>query len=289
MALNRALFSSSFSGSRSLFASNALRWYSAEAGGYEFILSEKKEGNVALVSLNRPKKLNALCSQLVEELVDCLEAHDDDPEVGCIVLTGNERAFAAGADIAEMEKMEYIDVFQDKLFAPLKRVRSLKKPVIAAVNGFALGGGCELAMMCDIIMAGDKAQFGQPEIKIGTIPGIGGTQRLTKAVGKSVAMEMVLTGDFIDAEKAAKAGLVGRVVSSETLVEEALKTAAKIASMSQPIVAMAKECVNESQELSLTEGLQYEKRLFHSTFATADKKEGMNAFVEKRNPNWTHK
>jgi len=264
-------------------------WYSTEQkAAYEFILSEKKDNRVALVTLNRPKKLNALCSKLVEELVDVLENFENDPNVGCIVLTGNAKAFAAGADIAEMANMEYIDVFQDKLFDPLKRVRNLKKPLIAAVNGFALGGGCELAMMCDIILAGESAQFGQPEIKLGTIPGIGGTQRLTQAVGKSRAMEMVLTGEFITAQQALTAGLVSRVVPSDALLDDALKTAAKIASMSQPIVTMAKESVNRSLELSLTEGLQYEKRMFHSTFATKDRKEGMNAFVEKRAAKWNH-
>jgi len=267
-----------------------IQWYtSQQQAGYEFVISEKKDGNVALVTLNRPKKLNALCSQLVEELVHCLEEHENDPNIGCVVLTGSDKAFAAGADIAEMAKMGYIDVFQDKLFAPLKKIRTFKKPIIAAVSGYALGGGCELAMMCDIILASDTAQFGQPEIKLGTIPGIGGTQRLTQAIGKSRAMEMVLSGDFINAQQAASYGLVSRVVTADSLVDDALKTARKIASFSQPIVAMAKESVNQSLELSLTEGLQYEKRMFHATFATKDKKEGMNAFVEKRAPAWTNK
>jgi len=283
--LGRALFTSSIA-FRPAFSPIRQGWYST--GAYEFVLHEKKEGNVALVTLNRPKKLNALCSQLVDELVNCLESLDADPDVGCIVLTGSQKAFAAGADISEMANMEFSEVFQDNLFAPLKKVRSFKTPLIAAVNGFALGGGCELAMMCDIILAGDNAQFGQPEIKIGTIPGIGGTQRLTQAVGKSRAMEMVLTGDFISAHEAATAGLVSRVVASDKLIEDALKTATKIASMSRPIVTMAKESVNQSLELSLTEGLQYEKRMFHATFATKDKKEGMSAFVEKRPPKWSH-
>lgn len=283
MSLSRLSLSSS---SRGLFTplacSSLSRYYS------EFILS-KKEGKVALVTLNRPKKLNALCSKLVDELVDELSTLDNDPEVGAIVLTGSEKAFAAGADIAEMADMEYIEVFQDKLFAPLRQMRNMKKPIIAAVNGFALGGGCELAMMCDIIYAGNTAKFGQPEIKIGTIPGIGGTQRLTQAVGKSRAMEWCLTGEPITAEEARDAGLVGKIFPAEELVDEAIKTATKIASHSQPIVAMAKECVNQSLELSLTEGLQYERRMFHSTFATADKKEGMKAFSEKRPPVFRNK
>eukprot|EP00211_Chloroparvula_japonica_P017575 CAMPEP_0119132044 /NCGR_PEP_ID=MMETSP1310-20130426/11254_1 /TAXON_ID=464262 /ORGANISM="Genus nov. species nov., Strain RCC2339" /LENGTH=283 /DNA_ID=CAMNT_0007122655 /DNA_START=20 /DNA_END=871 /DNA_ORIENTATION=+ len=262
-----------------------VRFYGA--GGHEFVLSEKK-GSVGLVTLNRPKKLNALCDQLVTELMETLETHDADKDVGCIVLTGSSKAFAAGADISEMSHMNYAQVFQDKLFAPLHRMRNLQTPVIAAVDGFALGGGCELAMMCDIIYASQNAQFGQPEIKLGTIPGIGGTQRLTQAVGKAKAMEMVLTGDFITADMAESAGLVAKIFPSESLVEESLKQAEKIASMSRPIVTMAKECVNRSLELSLTEGLQYEKRMFHASFATHDRKEGMDAFVQKKKPNWKH-
>jgi enoyl-CoA hydratase len=249
----------------------------------------EKRGNVGLVTLNRPKQLNALCDELIAELNAAVSDFDADVEVGAMVVTGSEKAFAAGADIKEMAPRTYMDCYKSDMFDAWEGITQTSKPVIAAVNGFALGGGCELAMMCDFIIAGDKAKFGQPEIKLGTIPGVGGTQRLTRYIGKSKAMEMILTGSFMDAEAAERAGLVAKIVPAEELVEEAVKTAETIASFSQPIVKMAKECVNKAYETTLAEGVRFERRVFHSTFATEDQKEGMAAFVEKRTPEFTNK
>ncbi|KAL6078394.1 putative enoyl-CoA hydratase, mitochondrial [Balamuthia mandrillaris] len=263
---------------------------SATGQSYNNIVVEKKENRVAVITLNRPKALNALCNDLIEELNDAVHQLDHDREVGCIVLTGSTpKAFAAGADIKEMAEKSFMEVYRTNMFATWDLITKAKKPIIAAVNGYALGGGCELAMMCDFIIAGEGATFGQPEIKLGTIPGVGGTQRLTRAVGKAKAMELILTGDFMNAREAEKAGLVSRVVPDDKLLDTALQTAAKIASYSQPIVAMAKECVNQAYESTLTEGVHFERRMFHSTFATNDQKEGMKAFVEKRKDvKWTH-
>jgi len=258
------------------------------APAFEMILVEKRD-KVGLVTLNRPKALNALCDQLISEVNTAMADFDSDPQIGAVVITGSDKAFAAGADIKEMSERTYMECYKSNMFDSWENVSRTNKPVIAAVNGFALGGGCELAMMCDFILAGHKAKFGQPEIKLGTIPGVGGTQRLTRFVGKSKAMEMVLTGNFIDAEAAERAGLVARVIPAEDLVEEAVKTAAQIASFSQPIVQMAKECVNKAYETTMTEGIRFERRLFHSTFATEDQKEGMAAFVEKRDAEFKHK
>lgn len=226
---------------------------------------------------------------LISEVVQALNAFQKDPEVGAVVITGSTKAFAAGADITEMAPMTSVEMYQVQKFRSWEEITKIKKPIIAAVNGFALGGGCELAMSCDIILAGSNAQFGQPEIKLGTIPGVGGTQRFTRALGKSKAMELVLTGDRLDALSAEKLGLVSRVIPEANLVEEALALANKIAGHSQPVVAIAKECVNKAYELSLAEGLNYERKLFYSTFATEDQKEGMKAFIEKRPAVWKHK
>eukprot|EP00164_Ancoracysta_twista_P002881 GFYU01003835.1.p1 GENE.GFYU01003835.1~~GFYU01003835.1.p1 ORF type:complete len:309 (-),score=53.06 GFYU01003835.1:81-962(-) len=255
---------------------------------YDMINVEKKD-NVALITLNRPKALNALCTPLMNELSAALADIEGDKDIGCTVLTGSEKAFAAGADIKEMQPRDYLQNWNDSYLEGWSAVSSSRKPVIAAVNGFALGGGCELAMMCDIIIAGDKAKFGQPEIKLGTIPGAGGSQRLLRAIGKSRAMELCLTGDFMGADEAERKGLVSRVVPASELVDSALDTAKKIASMSKPITAMCKEAVNASYEMSLEQGLIYEKRLFWATFASEDRKEGMTAFVEKRDPAWQDK
>jgi enoyl-CoA hydratase len=256
---------------------------------YENILVETK-GKVGIVTLNRPKALNALCAALIKELGQALDAFEADDNVGCIVLTGSERAFAAGADIKEMAAKSYMDVYlADFITNGWERITVCRKPVVAAVAGFALGGGCEVAMMCDFILAADTAKFGQPEITIGTIPGAGGTQRLTRFVGKSKAMEMCLTGRMMDAAEAERAGLVSRVVPAAELMAEALKAAEKIASLSRPVVMMAKEAVNRAYETTLSEGVRFERRLFHSTFATEDQKEGMAAFVEKRPPAWKNR
>lgn len=242
-------------------------------------------GPVGLIQLNRPKALNALNDRLVTELGQALDAFEADDAIGAMVITGSEKAFAAGADIKEMKDQTFADAFNgDFITRNWERVTRCRKPVIAAVAGYALGGGCELAMMCDFIIAGDNAKFGQPEITIGTIPGAGGTQRLTRFVGKSKAMEMCLTGRMMDAEEAERSGLVSRIVPVAELVEEAVKVATKIAGLSAPIVMMAKESVNRAYETTLTEGVKSERRLFHATFATADQKEGMNAFAEKRPP-----
>lgn len=251
---------------------------------YENIIVEKRAA-VGLVTLNRPQALNALCSALIAELGQALDDMESDDAIGCIVLTGSEKAFAAGADIKEMQSQSYMDAYlSDFITDGWERVTTCRKPIIAAVAGYALGGGCEVAMMCDIILAADSAKFGQPEITIGTIPGSGGTQRLTRAVGKSKAMDMILTGRMMDAGEAERAGLVSRVLPARDLLEEAIKTAVKIASMSRPSVVMAKEAVNRAFESSLAEGVRFERRLFHSTFATEDQKEGMAAFAEKRKP-----
>ena len=253
---------------------------------YENILVEIR-GKVGLITLNRPKALNALSPDLMRELGAALAVFESDENIGATVLTGNEKAFAAGADIKAMKDWGYMDVYKsDYITAEWESVARCRKPVIAAVAGYALGGGCELAMMCDFILAGDNAKFGQPEINLGVIPGAGGTQRLPRFVGKSKAMEMVLLGQarMMDAQEAERCGLVSRIVPTAELVEEAVRTAQKIADLSLPIVMMAKEAVNRAFESTLTEGVRFERRLFHSTFAAEDQKEGMAAFTEKRKP-----
>jgi enoyl-CoA hydratase len=247
-------------------------------------LQIEAHGRVRLIRLHRPEALNALNAELIGELDQALAQFDADADVGCIVLTGSPKAFAAGADIKEMRDKSFADAFLGDFLGRWDAVARTRKPIIAAVNGFALGGGCELAMMCDFIIAGDTARFGQPEIKLGVIPGAGGTQRLTRAVGKAKAMELVLTGRLMDAAEAERAGLVARVAPADELVGEALKTAAEIATMSLPAVLMAKEAVNAAYETTLTEGVKFERRLFYSLFATRDQKEGMAAFAEKRPP-----
>jgi enoyl-CoA hydratase len=241
-------------------------------------------GRVGLVRLNRPQALNALNQALIDELNAALAAFERDGDIGAVVLTGSEKAFAAGADIKEMRDKTYMDAYLDDFITSWEGVARLRKPIIAAVAGFALGGGCELAMMCDFILAADTARFGQPEIKLGVIPGAGGTQRLTRFVGKSKAMEMCLTGRMMDAAEAERAGLVSRVIPADRLIEEALKVAASIAALSAPSVMIAKECVNRAYETTLAEGVRFERRVFHSLFATEDQKEGMAAFAEKRAP-----
>jgi len=256
---------------------------------HEMILTETR-GRVGLITLNRPKALNALCDQLMEELGQALRAYDDDPAIGAIVITGSERAFAAGADIKEMKDRGFPGVYLDDFIG--KRwecVLTIRKPVIAAVAGFALGGGCELAMMCDLILAADNAKFGQPEINLGVIPGAGGTQRLTRAIGKSKAMEMILTGRMMDATEAERANLVARIVPLAELVAEAVTLGEKIAGLSAPSVLMAKEAVNAAYETTLREGVRLERRLFASLFATEDQKEGMAAFAEKRAAQFRHR
>jgi len=256
---------------------------------YENIIVETR-GNVGLITLNRPKALNALCIALIDELGRALDTFEADDAIGCMVLTGSEKAFAAGADIKEMKDKTYAQAYgEDFITVGWERLARTRKPVIAAVAGYALGGGCEIAMMCDIVIAADTAKFGQPEITIGTIPGSGGTQRLTRAVGKAKAMEMCLTGRMMDAEEAERSGLVARVVPAADLMAEAMKTADKIAALSRPIVMMAKEAVNRAYETTLAEGIKFERRVFHATFATADQKEGMSAFAEKRPPDWKHR
>lgn len=248
----------------------------------EMILVET-HGKTGLIRLNRPQALNALCDQLMIELGTALRAFDKDPAIAAIIITGSEKAFAAGADIKEMKDRNFPGVyFNDFIGANWETVLEIQKPVIAAVSGFALGGGCELAMMCDLIIAADTAKFGQPEITLGTIPGAGGTQRLTRFVGKSKAMEMCLTGRMMDAAEAERSGLVSRVVPLDNLVDEALKVAAQIAEMSLPVLMMTKETINRAYETSLSEGVRFERRLFHSMFAIEDKREGMAAFIEKR-------
>lgn len=257
---------------------------------YKNILVESREGAVGVITLNRPEALNALNSALMGEVAEALNGFEADDNIGAIVITGNDTAFAAGADIKEMKDMSYMEMFfSDYFTAGWERVTKCRKPVIAAVSGFALGGGCELAMMCDFIIAGDNAKFGQPEINLAVLPGIGGTQRLTRLIGKSKAMEMCLTGRMIGAAEAERAGLVARVVPTADVIADAVKTAALIASKSRPAVFMCKEAVNKALETSLTDGVHFERRMFHSAFATADQKEGMAAFIEKRNPVWQNK
>jgi enoyl-CoA hydratase len=255
---------------------------------YETILAETR-GKVGLVTLNRPQALNALNSTLVAELNRALDAFEADPGVGCVVVTGSEKAFAAGADIKEMQDKGYPGTYLEDFITAWDRVAARRKPLIAAVAGFALGGGCELAMMCDIIIAADTARFGQPEIRLGVMPGAGGTQRLTRVVGKAKAMEMCLTGRMMNAEEAERSGLVSRVVPAAELLSEALKIAETIAALSLPIVMMTKESVNRAYETTLAEGIRFERRVFHAMFATADQKEGMAAFVEKRAPNFENR
>lgn len=252
---------------------------------FETILVEA-HGAVRLIRLNRPDALNALNLQLIADLNRALDEAEADPQVKCLVLTGSEKAFAAGADVKEMQAQSYVDVYLGDFVASWERVTRMRKPVIAAVSGFALGGGCELAMMCDFILASDTARFGQPEIKLGIMPGAGGSQRLTRLVGKSKAMEMCLTGRMMDAQEAERAGLVSRIVPAADLVAEALSVAQAIAGMSSPSVMMTKECVNRAYETTLSEGVRFERRVFYATFATADQKEGMRAFIEKRKPSF---
>ncbi|MFE6456483.1 enoyl-CoA hydratase [Streptomyces cinereoruber] len=254
---------------------------------YKTILVER-EDRVALVTLNRPEALNALDLRVMEEVVAAFEELDRDPGVGCVVLTGSEKAFAAGADIKEMRPRSYMDMYLSDWFTAWDRLGQVRTPTVAAVAGYALGGGCELAMLCDVLLAADTAVFGQPEIRLGVIPGIGGSQRLTRAVGKAKAMELCLTGRTMDAAEAERAGLVSRIVPADRLLAEAWEVAGTVAAMSKPVAMMAKESVNRAFETTLAEGVRFERRLFHAVFATADQKEGMSAFVEKRPPEFVH-
>ena len=260
---------------------------------YEMILVDTRgegERRAGFITLNRPKQLNALNNQLMDELGEAVMAFDADPAIGCIVITGSEKAFAAGADIGAMATYSFMDAyFGDYITRNWETLRRVRKPVIAAVAGFALGGGCELAMMCDFIIAADSAKFGQPEIKLGVIPGAGGTQRLPRAIGKSKAMDMVLTSRMMDAAEAERAGLVSRVVPADKLLDEVLAAANAICQMSLPSVMMAKECVNRAFEGPLADGMMFERRMFHALFATEDQKEGMDAFVNKRKPAFKHR
>jgi enoyl-CoA hydratase len=257
---------------------------------YEFIQVRTEGGQVGVITLNRPKQLNALSPALMVELGQALQAFDADDAIGCMVLTGSEKAFAAGADIGVMASYGFADVYgQDYITRDWETIRSIRKPVIAAVSGFALGGGCELAMMCDFIIAADNARFGQPEIKLGIIPGAGGTQRLPRAVGKSKAMDMALTARMMKADEAERAGLVSRVVPQDQLMDEAIGAALTICGFGRLAVLAAKECVNRAFEGTLADGVMFERRLFHGLFATEDQKEGMDAFVNKREPQFKHR
>ena len=275
----------------SLRLASSLRLLSTLKPSYENIIvtTAGEQNNVGLITLNRPKALNALCDGLLDDLVHAATVFDKDPAIGCMVITGSEKAFAAGADIKEMQSKNFAQVFSQNMFANWGDVAKLTKPTIAAINGFALGGGCELAMMCDIMVCGEKAKFGQPEINLGVIPGCGGTQRLVKAVGKSKAMEMCLAGTMIGAEEARASGLVAQVYPPEDLIAEAVKMASVIASKSQLATMAAKETVTASYDLPLQEGLRFERRMFHALFASEDQTEGMTAFVEKRVPVWKNK
>ncbi|GAA2792400.1 enoyl-CoA hydratase [Crossiella cryophila] len=254
---------------------------------HQTILVER-HGRVGLITLNRPKALNALNLELMREVTTAARELDRDPDIGALVITGSAKAFAAGADIKEMQPNSYPQVYLDDWFAEWDQLAQVRKPIIAAVAGYALGGGCELAMLCDVLLAADTAKFGQPEIKLGVIPGIGGSQRLTRAIGKAKAMELCLTGRMMGAEEAERAGLVSRIVPADDLLDNALATATIIAGMSAPIAIMAKEAVNRAYETTLAEGVRFERRLFHATFATADQKEGMAAFIDKRDPKFLH-
>lgn len=255
---------------------------------YETIIVETR-GKVGLITLNRPKAMNALNSQVLADLLASCRAFEADADIGAIVITGSEKAFAAGADIKEMQSKSYVEAYMEDFFSGWEDFTRIRKPIIAAVSGYALGGGCELAMMCDFIIAGDNARFGQPEITLGVMPGMGGSQRLTRFVGKAKAMDMCLTGRMMDAAEAERAGLVSRIVAAGELVEEALKAAAKIAGFSLPAVMMTKESVNRAYETTLSEGVRFERRLFHSMFALEDQKEGMAAFSEKRPANFKNR
>ncbi|MGB3502068.1 MAG: enoyl-CoA hydratase [Mesorhizobium sp.] len=255
---------------------------------YETILVETR-GRVGLITLNRPKALNALNVTVMQDVVTALEGFDADAAIGCIVITGSEKAFAAGADIREMQPKTYAEMYMADFFAGWDALTRTRKPIIAAVAGYALGGGCELAMMCDFIIAADNAKFGQPEITLGVMPGMGGSQRLTRIVGKAKAMDMCLTGRMMDATEAERAGLVSRIVPAADLIEETMKAAARIAEMSLPAAMMNKEAVNRAYETTLAEGLRFERRVFHSLFAFEDQKEGMAAFAEKRSANFKHR
>jgi enoyl-CoA hydratase len=255
---------------------------------YENIIVETK-GRVGVIKLNRPQALNALNRALVMELTQAIDVFEVDADIGCLLITGNDKAFAAGADIKEMADKTFIEAYLGNFTADWSAPMRARKPIVAAVAGFALGGGCELAMQCDIIIAADNAKFGQPEIKLGVIPGIGGTQRLTRAVGKAKAMDLILTGRMMDAAEAERSGLVARVVPAASLMDEAMKAADTIANMSLPSVLAGKEAVNRAFETSLAEGVVFERRIFHGLFATEDQKEGMKAFVEKRKPEWKNK
>ena len=250
---------------------------------YENIISETRDA-VGIITLNRPKALNALNAQLIDELNQALSGFQEDAAVGCVIVTGSDKAFAAGADIREMKDKSFTDVYLGNFLSAWDKVAEFRKPMIAAVSGYCLGGGCELALMCDFIIAADTAKFGLPEITLGIIPGSGGTQRLARSIGKAKAMEMILTGRLMEAAEAESCGLVSRITAPERLLDEAVETAAKIATFSQPVVMMAKEAVNRAFEASLAEGLRFERRLIHSMFALEDQKEGMSAFVEKRKP-----
>lgn len=255
---------------------------------FENIIVET-HGSVGLIRLNRPKALNALNSGLIQELNAALVTFENDPTIGALVLTGSDKAFAAGADIKELQSLTYMDAYLSDSIRSWERLSFFRKPAIAAVAGFALGGGCELAMMCDFILAAENAKFGQPEVKLGILPGAGGTQRLARFVGKAKAMEMCLTGRMMDAQEAERSGLVSRIVPAEQLVEEALRTATTIASMSLPIAMQIKDCINSAYESTLTEGVKFERRNFHAAFATHDQKEGMAAFIEKRQANFKNR
>jgi enoyl-CoA hydratase len=274
---------------RYLIYSFTLLLEASRMASYEHLIVETQE-RVGIITLDRPDAMNALCHQLMTEIYSVLDGFERNDDIGCVILTGSEKAFAAGADIKEMQAKSYMDAYiHDFISGTWERAANFRKPIIAAVAGYALGGGCEVAMMCDFIIAADNAKFGQPEITLGILPGAGGTQRLTKLVGKSKAMDMCLTGRMMDAQEAERSGLVSRVVPLNQLQAEALKTATKIASMSLPATLMTKEAVNQSQETSLTQGVLFERRAFQSAFAMKDQKEGMNAFIEKRKPVWKHR
>ncbi len=250
----------------------------------------KTDGNVGVITLNRPEALNALNAQMTGEIAQALAEYEADSEIGCVVLTGSKKAFAAGADIKELQDRSFIDIYmKDPFVETWESVSRFKKPIIAAVSGYALGGGCEIAMMCDFILAADNAKFGQPEINLGVMPGAGGTQRLARFVGKAKTMEMCLTGRMMDAEEAERAGLVSRIISADDLLEEAMKTAQTIAEKSLPIAIMTKEAVNTAYETTLAQGIRFERRVFHSQFATEDQDEGMTAFIEKRTPHFKNR